>query len=440
MERELLIEVLLRWNIWGRRTFRESLKREKLEEAMNLLSSKRTLLIIGPRRAGKTTLMEQMMKELSGKYNPKRFLYINFEDYALSSQKLSSQILEDIVQVYTEEVYPGEGVFLFLDEIQNVEGWHRWVRNALELGRFSAVVISGSSSKLLSGELSSLLTGRHLDILVLPFSFREYLEYFKVLPKDRLKARSNLPALNNYLKSYVNFGGFPEIVTISDESQKYFLLSQYAQDMVLKDVALRKGVKNVEFLKWLASFLAKNISRKVSIRSLQKLYKAFLGGKSSVSTTTVSNYISFLEEAYIVFRCRKFSFSEKEALLSPFKIYMVDPGLRNAMYPSRTPDFGHLLENMVFLHILPFCERISYFEERGEIDFVCEKNGEYILLNVTAATSEKELSDRELRSFDEFPIRSSRCFIITWNLHGKLRTKNCPIEIIPAAEFFLSEW
>ena len=330
MTRDEILTILLRWNPWGRTKKDRTVPRECIEKVKSFKDYRGVIVIKGPRRAGKSTLLYQLMEELSKEIDPKSFLYVNFEDYAFSSEKLTPETLEAILDVYRQEVYQGENFLLFLDEIQNVEDWHRWVRTVIDTGVVKTIFVTGSSSKLLSGELASLLSGRHVDFELFPFSFKEYAIARGYSFSSRLELISGKNVYLSLLKDYLTYGGFPEVVMSTGEEEVISkILSQYAEDIVFKDVAARYDVGNIKLLKALSKFIAQNIGNRFSIRKMQGYFEDIFGEKSS--TSTISAYISYLESAYFCFEVPKFEYSFKKVIRSPVKYYLIDTGLRNVI-------------------------------------------------------------------------------------------------------------
>jgi len=439
MTREEILNILLRWNPWGKVEKRKTIDRDQLKKIKILKDYRGVIVIKGPRRSGKSTLLYQLIEDFSKQRDSRSILYVNFEDYSFSAENLGAEALETIVEVYRQEIYQDNDFLLFLDEIQNVEGWSNWVRTAIDADIVKTIFVTGSSSKILSGELASLLTGRHVDFELLPFSFREYLKARRYSPKDRIELMSKKNMYLNILKDYIIFGGFPEVVlNIDNEFLINKILSQYAEDMILKDVVARYNIVNLKLLKSIAKYLAQNIGNRVTIRKIQRNFEDTFEKKSS--TTTISNYISYLEMAYIFFEVHNFDYSIKKTVKSPLKYYIVDPGLRNAMFPSFTPDRGRLLENAVYLKLRNIYEEVFYWMGKNEIDFVCKKGDKFDLYNVSYVSRHEEIDQRELKGLVEFPYdHVDRRYLITWDLSGQLSYDGVNITSIPAYIFLAEE-
>lgn len=434
MTRDEIFAVLLRWNLWGRERKIAAVPRECLEKMRHLRNYRGVVVVKGPRRAGKSTLLYQLMREFSKEMDPRSILYVNFEDYAFSSETLTPKTLEAILDVYRQEVYRDGDFLLFLDEIQNVEDWHRWVRTVIDSGLIRTIFVTGSSSKLLSSEFATLLAGRHIDFELFPFSFKEYVSATGHSPSNKIELMAKKEVYLSLLKDYLEQGGFPEVVAGAKNSEiASRILSQYAEDIIIKDVAMRYSVQNVKLLKALSKFLAQNVGNKVSIRKIQKYFESVFEEKSS--TSTFSNYISHLESAYFCFEVQRFEYSVKQAIKSPSKYYLVDTGLRNAIYPSFPLDRGRLLENVVYLKLRNMYEEVYYWEGGNEIDFVCKNGNTLDLYNVSYVSDESEIKERELRGFAEFPYAVRERYLITWDLYKELSWNGLTIQALPAYVF-----
>lgn len=259
-----IIDVLKNWNIWGGVNLaRDTVPRLSLPEISHFIPDRQILAMIGIRRAGKSTLMFQLMEELVNRgTDEKDLLYVNFEE-PLFTQYLSLDLLDNILTAFKEIVRPSGRIFLFLDEIQDIPSWERWIRVRTDQG--VKVIISGSSSKLLSSELATLLTGRQISFHVHPFSFREFIVSQGVHTKnllDTLKQKDRIGAL---LHDYLKWGGFPEAVLLADEHKKRILLTQYFEDILYKDVAFRHGLKEINLLKKLGVYALTNIGNRVRL-------------------------------------------------------------------------------------------------------------------------------------------------------------------------------
>ena len=309
------------------------LKRDELKDFG--LSESYALIISGIRRCGKSTLIVQLLED----QYPNAF-YLNFEDPRLYGftlpdfQRIDKLITERKVKV------------LFFDEIQVVEGWERYIRQKLDQQSFE-IVITGSNASLLSRELGTKLTGRHITKELFPFSFDQFCEYLKL-------SKTKESTLN-----YLKVGGFPEFI----KTGRLELLHQLFDDLLLRDIAVRYGVRDIKSLQNLSVYLMSNVSKLVSGNNLRKVLEI-------KATSTVMEYFSYLEESWLFFFVPKFSYSQRKQLINLKKVYSIDTGLVSANSRSFSEDHGRRFENMVFLHYRRKYQEIYYFSEKKECDFV----------------------------------------------------------------------
>ena len=314
------------------------------------IKTKKITVISGVRRSGKSTLLYQISQEYKGYY------YLNFEDERLLDFTYSD--FNNLYEIFMENF--GEQKIFFLDEIQNILGWEKFVRRL-----FSAenkVFITRSNAKLLSSELSTSLTGRYQKIELFPFSFKEFLDYQKFdLKKFYTTKEKGL--LKKYFNQYLEFGGFPEVVESQDKNE----LIQLYQDILINDLIVRFRIKDIKSFRELALYLLSNTASLVSFNNLKKI----LGLNS---TTTVKNHIEFLEESYLNFTIPKFDYSLKKQIINDKKIFSIDTGLVRAVSFAFSENYGQLLENIVFLELKRRGKEIYYYLNKQECDFVDRKS------------------------------------------------------------------
>jgi len=296
--------------------------------------SSHALIVTGIRRCGKSTLLQQINKTFTAPT-----LYLNFEDPRLSGFDLS-----DFNRLH-EICIAREINTLFFDEIQNIEKWETFVRFRLDEGY--RIFITGSNASMLSRELGTKLTGRHISRELFPFSFKEYLQY---------TGKGNLVET---FGTYQNTGGFPEMIKTGMPE----VLMHIFNDIVIRDIALRYGIKHTSILQQLAVWLISNTGKLISGNSLRKIFP--IGSSSSIM-----EYLTYFTEAYLFFFVPKFSYSNKVQLVNPRKVYSIDTGLVAANSISFSDDNGRLLENLVFLHLRRSYSEIYYFSEKKECDFI----------------------------------------------------------------------
>lgn len=409
VEKDRIIEVLDSWNFWSRDLDAGFDRPNYLRRLEYLAGSGQVVVVTGVRRSGKSTLLKQYIRRRIGAGADRRnFLYVNLEEPRFM-EGLTLEFLLRLFDAYREIVGPSQKPEVFLDEVQVVPGWERFARALHDKGE-ARVFVSGSSAHLLSRELGTKLTGRHLDLVVYPLSFSEYLSFNGMLPKDPLEALSNRVRIAQSLREYLSFGGFPKVVLSKEKSE---ILSGYFEDVVLRDVAERHGVAKVDKLRRLAKFYLAAISSKTSYRKIVP----FL----NVSLDTVERFSEYLEEAYLVFFLPKFAFSPREQEMNPRKVYAIDTGVRNLVGFRFSEDLGRLYENVVFLQLTRQGKEIYYYGGRKECDFVVREGNRIVqaiqvCLIITPENREREVGGL-LEAMNENDLKEG--WIITEDLEAQ---------------------
>jgi len=364
------------------------------------------LIITGVRRCGKSTLLHQLIKK------QKKAYYLNLEDPRLEGFSLSDF---NKIEAIMEEMY-GKGGIYFFDEIQNIPQWEKYIRYLVD--KKEKVVITGSNADLLSRELGTRLTGRNLRYELFPFSFKEFLNLKKADP-----------SIDSF-KDYLFQGGFPEFLKKNTPTIFHDLLS----DIIMKDIAVRFNIKNIEMLKKIAIFLISNVGTEFSYNSIKKMLEI-------KSVQSVIDYVSFFENAYLIFSVPRFSYSFKQQQINPKKAYSIDNGFSNNNSASFSKDLGKMLENIVFLALRRRYDNIFYFQEKKECDFVI-KEGEKVTRAIQVCFNLKEeTKDREIYGlFDalkEFKLNEG--LILTYNQDDHFEIEGKTIKVLPVWKWLLDE-
>ncbi len=434
MDKNEIIRILKDWNFWDREQ-NTGFERDKYTSRLReIMSTGHIAVVTGPRRAGKSYIMRQTAKKLiSGGKNPKDILIVNLEDPRFTIS--GTELLEAVFKAYIERISEGAKPVLFLDEIQEVDGFEKWVLMMHELSKAS-IVISGSNAKLLSRELGTLLTGRHIDMTVFPLSFEEYLG-FKGIGEEKMDSERELKT-DGLLVKYLEEGAFPEVVL--SEKKKEILLAYY-DDVVNKDILRRYGIRKAQDLKAAAKFLFSNIAAQYTYNSLSRA----LG----MSVTSAKNYPAYMEQAYLLFSLKRFSWKIKEQEKSPRKTYAIDTGLCNAAGFRFSDNYGRLAENAVFISLkkrqssFPD-EEIYYWKDdlHREADFVIKKESAISrIIQVCWDMNDEKTKKRELKGLTLAMERLSceNGEIITENLRDEIEAEGRKIRITPLKDFLLSE-
>lgn len=295
-------------------------------------------IISGVRRCGKSTLLKQKMSSL------KNFYYLNFEDPRLIEFELSDFIKLD--EIFLEEF--GKSNYYFFDEIQNIPKWEIKIRTLLDERKY--VFLTGSNASLLSKELGTRLTGRNLRHELFPFSFSEFLKIRNLKPSE--------DSFNIYLKE----GGFPDYLKFKDP----LILQNLLSDVLSRDIISRYNIRSSRALTLLTNYLLTNPTKEFSNNNLRKMFEVG-------SVNSIISFISYLEDSYLIFTINLFDESLKKQLANPKKVFIIDNGLISVNSSSISPDYGKLLENLVFLSLRRKGKDIFYFKQKKECDFVIKK-------------------------------------------------------------------
>ncbi len=320
-------------------------------------------VVTGVRRAGKSTLLDQWTSR-----NGRRSVSVHFDDL-----RLASFSPDDFLLLY-EIVKERKADTLVLDEVQDVAGWERFVVGCLD--RKLRVMVTGSNAKLLSREFGTKLTGRHLNVELFPFSYSEFLRFTK-----QRAARSSID-------EYLSIGGFPAYV----ESRQRMVLSELFNDILYRDIVVRYSLKDAVPIKSLATFLLGHVGCRISPSRIKDAVHV-------ASASTILEYFNYLEETYLIQRIPRFAASPKASMSAPKKIYACDTGLVTAIESVDEANFGHKLENLVYLKLRNPDDSIFYFANDAdgtECDFVVERrDGTFIAVQVCWELS-RDNEEREI--------------------------------------------
>jgi hypothetical protein len=337
MNESVLDQVLSDWSYWDKPP-PPSVERRALSSITDWTGDL-VWVIRGVRRCGKSTLLAQLMRRFS--LEPARCFFVNFEDPRLS-RELTYHLLDRLVRVATERVPRGERYF-FLDEIQNVEGWERWLNLQVERPGANRFVVTGSNASLLGGKLGTALTGRHRTLELFPFDWREYA----------------LARPGAGFESYLASGGFPRSLSVPDPKG---LLREYFTDIIERDVRRHVSARSSLTLMQLARAIFESAGSETSLRKLAALIDS--------TADTVRTYVDAFRSAYLVLPCPFFTFSERKRAVRPVKIYPIDLGLRDAVVSTPLPDRGKKLETVAYHALRRKFGEVFYWRGKGEVDFV----------------------------------------------------------------------
>ena len=345
-------------------------------------------VITGIRRCGKSTLLK-LFREYLLKFDvsEKQIIYINFESIQFDDIKDYKLLYEYI----KEHLAAKSRTYLLLDEIQEVIHWEKAV-NSFLVDLNVDIYITGSNAWLLSSELSTLLSGRYVEIKMLPLSFKEYMQFIEK-PSNNIEEDFQL---------YLRYGGLPPIIELNnnfDMIQPF--LSGIYNTVLMKDIVQRNTVRDPALLDNLVRFLADNIGNSISTKKISD-YLTSAGRKTTPAT--IDNYLQMLEKAFIFYKANRYDIKGKLYLKTQEKYYIVDTGIRNNLLGLRNMDYGHILENIVYLELLRRGFDV-YIGKIGnmEVDFIATKTNKKVYYQVSASILDEKTKERELRSLMSIP-------------------------------------
>ncbi len=396
------------------------IKRSKLKEVERAVDVPHTVVISGLRRVGKSTLLAQIAHKLG----EGTFYYLNFEDDRFSGFEVED--FNDLYQTLIELF--GERKIFLLDEIQNIEGWEHIVRRFMDMS--FKFYITGSNASLLSKELGSRLTGRYVPIELFPFSFVEYLQFREVeIPDLKKMTTIDIARVNRHLNDYLVSGGIPDALKYPELP----LLRSLYDDVIYRDIATRYRLDAVKSLKELAFFLISNPASLVSFNKLKQQLR--LG-----SVNTVSSYIEYMENSWLIFTINIFSYSVKRQQIAPKKVYAIDTGMVNTVGFHASPNWGKLLENLVYLTLRQHTKDINYYVSPGgfEVDFYLPEKKQ--LIQVARKLENNQTRERELRAISDAvsELEITSATILSESNEEDVLSGKIPVNIQSVAEWLIT--
>ncbi|HHF51081.1 MAG TPA: ATP-binding protein [Candidatus Aminicenantes bacterium] len=383
------------------------IRRELQDEIANYIPQREILIITGVRRSGKSSLMKLVCDDLLSREDvlENNILYLNFEDERFVP--FTVQDFEPLYETFIEMENPQGRIYLFLDEIQNISGWEKWLNRLYEFENVK-IFVTGSNASLLSSEISTALTGRNRQIVTWPFSLREFLTLKGVIIDAKsLYKRQKKVEIKRLFREYLELGGFPEVLKIGDTT----LLEQYYKDIIYRDVITRYGIKNIKEIKELTLFLAANPGTVQSYKSMQRI----IGVRSQ---NTVKNYLEALNDVYLFFFMNLFDYSLKRQIYNPSKFYCIDAALSSSISFKFSRNMGHIYENIVFLELLRRNKELFYWKSKKgrEVDFII-KEGLHITeaIQVCYSLEDERTRQREIEALIEVKdeLKAERLTVIT---------------------------
>lgn len=345
-------------------------------------------VMTGIRRCGKSVMLELIKQELieSG-INPIQFVSINFEDLSYSHLQTAKSLHDEI----TNRAKDIDGkVYLFFDEIQEVKDWEKCI-NSFRVSLDCDIYITGSNAKLLSGELATYLGGRYVEFVIYPFSFGEFIELYRPINPD--------VSIQQCFQKYLITGGMPYLANIryADEPSKQYLHDLF-NSVQLKDIVKRNKIRDVDLLERIIAYVIANVGTTFSARSLTKFLKS---EQRTVAPETILNYIKYCCDAYLFYQVKRVDLQGKQILSTNEKYYIADHGIREAVFGGNMRDINLILENIVYLELLRRGYKVTVGKTgEKEIDFVCDKRGDKLYVQVTYLLASEDTIKREFGAYD----------------------------------------
>jgi predicted AAA+ superfamily ATPase len=401
------------------------INRQCEKEALKFLRYKEILAITGVRRCGKTYLLYYLMSYLnkSEKVPKENILYINFEDERLAF--IEPKDLDTLYEWFLEYAKPEGKLYFFLDEIQNVPLWEKWLSRIYEKVK---LVVTGSNSTLLSSEIATALTGRSIELQLRPFSFSEYVAYKEKYLKKSYTAEFKAKA-SGYLEEFIELGGFPEVLI----AKKIELLSEYYKAILLRDIISRYSIKHRDYVEKISLYLLSNLGKPVSLYSLIK--------DNPLGINTIKNYLLYMERCFLLSFVKKFDYSLRKQNANPRKVYCVDPALARQVSFKFTQDRGRIIENIIFNELQSRNKEVYYFRRKNECDFVIKdglkiKEAIQVCYEFNEDNRERELGGLR-EAMEKFNLKKG--IIINYAHEELLEEEGMIIAVIPLWKWLLEE-
>jgi len=380
--------------------YKNLLKRETLETLISFIDLKQIVILTGIRRSGKSSIFKLLINHLiEQNIKAKSILYINLDD------PFFSDIIKDAKNLYKlleeSKVITGLDVkYLFLDEVQNVPHWEKFVKSIYDNEVVNKIFITGSNSKLLDGEYATLLSGRYINKTIYPLSFKEVLYLNKINSYYELLDKKS--EVLKIIDTLLEYGSFYEVLM---NTKKRELILSYYETIIFKDCIGNNSIKNGKSFKEIAHFIISNTSNLYSYNSLAKAVGS--------NEHTIKAYISYLEDSYLLKEIKNFNYSLKKQLHSKKKTYIVDNSFLAQISFRFSKDYGKLFENLVFNELLKQNYEIYFFNDKKECDFIVKKENKTVAIQVCYKLDNFN-KDRELNGLN-LPFDVDEKIVITYN-------------------------
>lgn len=358
-----------------------------LEKIVKLIDTEDIKVITGVRRCGKTVLLKQIIDELENRgIASENIIYMSFESSKYKNIRNDNDLDEFI---FSKTNNLNGKIYLLFDEIQKVKNWEVSL-NSYRVDLECDIYITGSNSQLLSGELATLISGRYISINMLPFSFKELIQYYDEM-------HENIDEIKLF-EQYLSYGGFPGLLNYENEEKEKYLYDLYST-IVLNDILYKNKVKDLDLLERLMEFMISNIGQLFSANSISKYIK---NENRKTTPHTIINYIDYARNAFIFYQIKRENIKQKRKLLISDKYYLVDSGFYFIFNGSTQRNWGQLLENIVFLELIRQGYSITIGKIQDlEVDFVCRKANQIKYIQVSQSILDENTRKREFKSLEK---------------------------------------
>lgn len=390
------IDILEKYNYWTNEPINDGYARPTyLKKLTDLMENSLVKVVLGQRRSGKSHLMRALISQLiqTRGIPATNILYINKELYDFNFIRNADDLMA-VIELYRQTLQPQNKIYIFLDEIQEIQQWEKAVNSLAQNHREPAeIIITGSNANLLSGELATYLAGRYVTLTIYPFSYQEYLH---ITEQSRNKQS---------LLDYLNEGGLPELYQLSTDESKFNYIQSLLDSIVLRDIVQRNQIRDVDLLEKIIHFVTDSVGSMLSIPSIIKTIKE-QGYKTNPET--LSNYLHYCEQAYYLHECARYDMRGKQILTGEKKYYLNDLAFNKVAHTGFDLRIHRLLENAIYLSLLRqgyhvFVGRI----DNKEIDFVAEKQNEKLYIQVAYLLHNQKTLEREFNNLlliqDNYP-------------------------------------
>ncbi|MGY4383460.1 putative AAA+ superfamily ATPase [Pedobacter sp. UYP24] len=356
-------------------------------------------VITGQRRVGKSYLLFQLMNSIQDLDKNANLIYINMEDLQFDFIKTA----KDLNDYVLSKTNADQRNYIFIDEIQDIADFEKALRSLL-LDENNDLYVTGSNAKMLSGELATYLSGRYIEFPVYSLSYKEFLLFHKLADSDLS------------LSHYFTYGGLPYLINLPLNNQAFEYLKGVYSTIIFRDVVARYSLRNSVFLEKLVLFLADAIGSLFSAKRISDFLKS---QQINIAPNQIQTYTSYLTNAYIVHEVGRYDIIGKKIFETGSKFYFENTGIRNAIIGYKPNDIGKLLENVVYNHLLYLGYTIKVGSiNTQEIDFVCERNGEFRYVQVALKLDSEKTIEREFGNLLKIPDNYPKIVITNTHFEG----------------------